>query len=87
MFDLVNNELRHQTVCDELDSAFMHLREKQLTVGVDKADVCQIYERRQRTLAGDCTLPAFFQFRNTRARQSPFDKETDIAINYSRCDS
>jgi hypothetical protein len=87
MFDLVNNELGHQTVRDELDPSFVHLREKQLAVGVDEAHVREIYERRQWTLAGNCALPAFFEFRNTAARKSPFDKETDIAINDSRCDS
>lgn len=87
MFDLVNNELRHQTVCDELDPAFVHLRQKQFAVGVDEAHVCEIDERRQWTLAGNGALPAFFEFGDTRARQSPLDKETDIAINDSRCDS
>ena len=87
MFDLVDNELRHQTVRDELDSPFAHLREEQLAVGVNEAHVRQIHERWQWTLAGNCALPAFLKLRNTRPRQSPLDKETDIAINDSRCDS
>ena len=87
MFDFVDDELRHQPVSDQLDSVFVHLREELFAVGVDEAHVCEINECREWRLAGDRALPALLEFRDTRAGQSPFDKETNVAVNNSGCDS
>lgn len=87
MFDFVDDELRHQAVGNELDSVFAHLREELFTMGVDKAHVCQIDEGWKWRLTRDRALPAFLEFRNTPARQSPFDKETKLAVNNSSCNS
>jgi hypothetical protein len=65
MFDFVDDELRHQTVRDKLDPAFVHLREEVFAVGVDEAYVREIYERRQWALAGNSALPALFELRDT----------------------
>lgn len=46
MLDFIDDELRHQTVRDELDPAFVHLREELFAVGVDEAYVREIDERR-----------------------------------------
>jgi hypothetical protein len=56
-------------------------------VGVDEAHVSEIDDRWEWFLACDCALPALFEFRNTGPRQPPFDKETDIAVNESSCNS
>lgn len=87
MFDFVDDELRHQAVRDELDSAFVHLREELFAVRVDEAHVSQIDDRRQRFLARDRALPAFLKFGDAASRQSPFDEETDLAIKDSTGDS
>ena len=87
MLDFVDDELRHQSACDELDPVFAHLREELFAVGVDETHVSKIYERREWRLACDCTLPAFFEFRDTGAREPSFYEELDIAVYYSSCDS
>ena len=46
MFDFVDDELRHQSVRDELDPAFVHLCEELFAVGVDETYVREIDERR-----------------------------------------
>lgn len=87
MFDFIDDELRHQTVGDEFDAMFMHLREELPAVAIDKAYVREIDERRKRTLAGDRALPAFLKFGDTCARESPFNNETYMAVDNSSCDS
>lgn len=87
VFDFVDDELRHQAVCDELDPVFVHLREELFAVGVDEAHVSQIDDRWERFLPSDRAVPTFFELGDTAPRQSPFDEETDVAVNDSSGDS
>ena len=86
-FDLFDYKLRHQTVRDKFDSVFVHLREKLLAGRVDEAHVGQIDHRRHRCFASDCAAPAFFEFADTRATESPFNKETKVAGDFSGADA
>ena len=87
MFDLVDDELRHQSVCDELDPTFVHLGEELLAVGVDEAHVCQVDDGWEWFLARDRALPAFLEFGDTGPGQPTLDEELNVAINDSSGDS